>query len=318
MKRLIALGFIIGSVLSVTRLYSEQIAYVHMDRVLNEYMDLKDAKQELQRWIREWDRVRDSLKAIVDTAKAQYERQRIMMSDEQKILKEREIKEYEKQYQEYWKSIWGKGGKVEQKTRELIDPLIKKVNETIYKIAQEMGYDLVLDISKDVVLYSSGKDDITDDVLEELNKEYVAASQQLGIKPKLAVFSLKEENQEASVRDLGTKVANFIHFGFKNSPKFDLIDRNAVQNVMNQQGIDLSTITLDQCYTMAQSLQADLFVFGSVRVEGDQAKFKIQLYSFLERRMITEGEDSAPADRVTELSVKAQNLALQLSQNYNP
>ena len=298
--------------------YGTQIAYVHMERILNEYMDLRDAKRELQRALQQWEQTRDSLRAILDSMKAEYERERVMMTDEQKILKEREIQEYEQQYQSYWKSIWGKGGKLDQKTRELIDPLIRKVHETIYKIAEEMGYDLVLDISQDVILYASGENDITQDVLEELNKGYAAAGTQLGIKPKLAIFPLRELNQEASVRDLGNKIANYLQFGFQNSPKFDVLPTGQARSLVERRGLNLQTLTPDQCYPLAQDMQAELFIYGTVEVTGEQARIKVQLYSLLDRKMLVEQETTAPADRETELSVAVQNLALQISQQYQP
>ncbi len=319
-KALVLFLFGLFGLLLIPRpVHAVSIGYVHLDRVLQEYKDLQDAKRELQRFIREKERVRDSLRALVDSARARLERERVMLTDEEKILREREIQQYEQAYQQYWRQVWGENGEVKQKTRELLDPLIKKVHETVYKLAQENGYDLVLDLSSDAVLYASGENDFTDDVIAELNKAYVGAETQFPLgKARLAVFPLKEEGQEAAARDLGTKLADYLRQGFQSSPKFEVLSQGQVMAEVNRRNLDLQNLQENDCYQMALALQTDLYTYGVVtKRAGEQVEFTVRLYSTLDHKLLAERQGTS-VDRDADLAIAARNLALQLATQYQP
>jgi outer membrane protein len=72
---------------------------------------------------------------------------------------------------------FGDGGKAEQRYKELIEPLTKKINDIIKKISEDEKYSLVLDVSMGTVLYAAPSMDITDQVLNELNKDKVQPGQ---------------------------------------------------------------------------------------------------------------------------------------------
>jgi hypothetical protein len=69
---------------------------------------------------------------------------------------------------------FGENGRAEQRYRELIDPLTKKIHDIITKIAEEENYTMIFDVSMGVVLYATASADITDQVLQELNKDTIA------------------------------------------------------------------------------------------------------------------------------------------------
>jgi outer membrane protein len=73
---------------------------------------------------------------------------------------------------------FGDGGKAEQRYKELIEPLTKKINDIIKKISEDEKYTLVLDVSMGTVLYAAPTMDITDQVLGELNKDKVQPGQE--------------------------------------------------------------------------------------------------------------------------------------------
>jgi outer membrane protein len=68
---------------------------------------------------------------------------------------------------------FGEGGTAEQRYRELIDPLTKKIHDIITKIAADENYTMILDVSMGVVLYATPSIDITEQVLQELNKDTI-------------------------------------------------------------------------------------------------------------------------------------------------
>lgn len=295
-----------------------KVAFVDLDRVYKEYKSLRDAKAELQRYLNEWERTRDSLKSIVDSVKREYEKQKPMMTDEQRLRKEEEIKNLENEYKNFWVEVWGENGRLEQKMKELIEPLTDKVGETIRKIAEDMDYDLVLNISSEAVLYGSPKDDITQMVLDELNKEYVAQNPQEmpALEPLVAVFPLKELDNPSRQRDLGRKLQGFFATAIDATPQFKALPTGRVITEMQNEGITQNEfLSEDACRSVAKNLGADFFLFGEVSKTGDQVKINVYIYDLRHDKKIATAQDTAP-DKDVELQAKATALARQLASQY--
>ena len=68
---------------------------------------------------------------------------------------------------------FGEGGRAETRYRELIDPLTKKIHDIIVKIAKNENYTMILDVSMGVVLYAAPSIDLTEQVLQDLNKDTI-------------------------------------------------------------------------------------------------------------------------------------------------
>lgn len=303
----------------VSNQYGEKIGFVNMEKVLNEYLDLRDARRELNKIVQEHTQKLDSLKRVIDSLKVDYERKRIIMTDEQKIISEREIRSLEKRYNEMWEKIWGKNGEVKRKTQEIIEPLLVRVRETVSKISNDLGYSLILDSSKDGVLFIRETDDLTDLVLQELNKTYVRIPETPpGLKKRIAVFPLREKNQEAIVREFGTKVANYLILGLRNSPKIEPLPLGEIRAQMNRENITTQTITEEVARKMAGTLRADVYVYGSCEVIGEEAIISVFFYSLEENKLIYQKEERVNVAREEEISIKVQNIAKEFSQVYSP
>jgi len=294
-----------------------KIALIDMERILQEYKDLQDAKLELQRYINEWEKTRDSIKTVIDSLENLLEKEKPMLSDEARLRKEEEIEDLKKEYKKFWMSIWGENGKLKEKTREIIEPLTKKVNETVKKIAEDFEYDLVLDISSNVVLFAKTEDDITQMVLDELNKEYVATRPtEPGLEPFVAVFPLKELDDPSKQRDLGRKLQNYLTLGIDASPQFKTLSASQILSEMEREGIvQIEFLTEDVCQRIARALGADFYIYGTVKKTGDEVEFQISLIKTDGNIKVAEGSEKAP-DQDVELQVKATDLAKRLAASY--
>jgi len=294
-----------------------KVALIDMDRILREYKDLQDAKIELQRYLAEWEKTRDSLRKVIDSLEALLETEKPMLSDEAKLRREEEIEDLKKEFNNFWISVWGENGKLKEKTREIIEPLTKKVNETVRKLAEDYEYDLVLDISSHVVLYAKTQDDITQTVLDELNKEYIAAKPpEPTLEPFVAVFPLKELDDASKQRDLGRKLQNFLARGIDASPQFKALPSGQVLSEMEREGIvQIEFLTEDACLRIGRALGAEFYVFGTVRKIGDEVEFEISIKKIEGNVIVAEGSERSP-DQDVELQVRATDLAKRLAATY--
>ena len=280
--------------LSIPVLYAKEykIATVAMNRLMREYKDLQDARKDLFSYEKDWIRIRDSLSSEIQRRKDELQKKIPMLTPEGILDEQARINELEKQYREYVKKIWGEGGEYSKKLKELTKPYLEKLHETVNKIAQESGYDLVIDRSSNLVVYASSENDITDEVLDYLNKEYVAQSQ-VETKKKICVLPFLEKDKDVKNLGLGNRAEDVIVASLKNSPNFDILPSGSVRSKMTSMGIRVETLTESQGVQIATALNADYFIMGEVSKDAMGVHFKMYLYDSRTIQKINEVEGLA-------------------------
>ncbi len=83
---------------------------------------------------------------------------------------EQEIEALKVKWQQQANEIFGPGGRAENRNADLTKPLLDKINVALEQLALENGYDLILDAVNGNIAYGKKDLDITDRVLEELEK----------------------------------------------------------------------------------------------------------------------------------------------------
>ncbi len=286
---------------------SSRIGFVDMKKIANSYYDLREAKRELNAKVREWQAKRDSIKASLDSLENAFYKQLPMMTADEILRKQEEISLLRKEYNDFIKKIWGKNGELEKYTQRLVDPYAERVKEVIARIADEMGYSAILDRSDEKILFVRSEDDITQIVLDELNKGAVATA--VSRKKVLAVIPFKELNADAHSAGLGSKIQTAVYNGFKGSSKFDLRDIQQVNRVVHGQGIkSYENMSFNIALNVAQEVSADYFVFGAVKLEGEEISLNVYLYRTADGKKIAEQSSKFRNDDL-EIATKCGELA---------
>lgn len=170
MKRiLILLTILVG--ISMASAQAVKIGYVNTDRVLagsNEAAEIARI-YDLDRtaWMNEIKTLNDDVKQM----ERNFEIDKLTKNEAAKREAQTKISNKKAEAGKKLEDYFGDGGKAEQRYKELIEPLTKKINEVIKKISEQDKYTLVLDVSMGTVLYAAPTMDITDQVLAELNKD---------------------------------------------------------------------------------------------------------------------------------------------------
>mgnify|MGYP003526211140 CR=1 FL=1 len=95
--------------------------------------------------------------------------QRASLSESARQSREQQILNAEAEATEYQESLFGTEGELMKRRMELIQPIQKRVFDTLESFAKQYGYDLVIDIADNpTVLYYSPKVDFTDKIIEVL------------------------------------------------------------------------------------------------------------------------------------------------------
>ena len=294
---------------------STNVAVVDMERIAREYNDLKSARFELDRLLRDWQRVRDSLQQELEKLRTRYRQERPAMSETQRLRTERELEEKEQHLKSYVQRIWGKGGELERKTRELVQPFLDRVYETIQKYAAEGGYELVLDKKEAGVVYATRAVDLTDEVLQELNRTAVALPG-AGIRPRLLVGLIREADVQVRQQGWGRKVQEYLRSGLAGTDRFDVLGLGETNRAFQQLNLLPENVRNEDVRRVAQQLNAAYYIYGEISMRGDKLSYVFRLVETQSGNEIASVTGQASTSSQLTVQNEIQNAANHLSSQY--
>lgn len=146
-----------------------KIGYVDSDSIMDKFTDAQDARQKLDAFIQDW---QNELKKIENNWKTKYddyEKRKLIMSDQTRAEMESELINLEKQIADYRDKKFGTNGELFQKQDEIMKPVQNKVFTAIKDVAKDEDLDFIFDRSGDVMLlFAKDEYDVTALVLEKL------------------------------------------------------------------------------------------------------------------------------------------------------
>lgn len=158
--------FLLLSSISYSQL---KIGYVDSDALLNQMLDAKDARQQLDQFIQEWQSELNQMDKEWKTKYDDYEKRKLIMSDQSRAEMESDLIKLEQKITEFREKKFGTNGELFQKQDELMKPVQNKLFTAIKDVAEDENLDFVLDRSGDIlILYAKEQYDITNLVLEKL------------------------------------------------------------------------------------------------------------------------------------------------------
>lgn len=149
-----------------------KIGYVDSKSIMDDLPDAQDAKKQLDNLIQTWKKDLAQLQNQYDEKKSDYDKRKLIMSDQTRADMESDLKKLQQQIQNYREKKFGQNGELYQKEDELMKPVQNKVFNAIQEVAKEKDLDFVFDKSGQVLLlYAKDKYDITQDVIDKLKQE---------------------------------------------------------------------------------------------------------------------------------------------------
>lgn len=166
MKKYILFSLLIIPTISFAQL---KIGYIDSNAIMDQLPDVQDARQRLDALIQEWQAELNRLESEWKAKYDDYEKRKLIMSEQTRAETESELVKLENQIAEYREKKFGTNGELFQKQDELMKPVQNKVFNAIKEVAQEEDLDFVFDRSGDImILYAKDKYDITAKVLAKL------------------------------------------------------------------------------------------------------------------------------------------------------
>lgn len=147
-----------------------KIGYVKDDKIKQDYKAWVRAQDQWEVEAKAWDEEAAAKQTELQDLVDEYEKQRLILSEEKKQEKEAAIRAKQEALDAFTRQVYGPGGTAERKHTQLIQPLLEKVTSAIEAVAIEGGYDVIFTLQSGLG-YIRETHDITDKVLKYLETE---------------------------------------------------------------------------------------------------------------------------------------------------
>jgi outer membrane protein len=148
-----------------------RIAFINSEIILQNYAATKTAEATFREDIENWNREARARENETERLSRELQEQSPMLSDEKRREKEEDYQRRVTEYDKFVQSIWGPNGLVIQRNEEILRPIIARIQTILMRLAEDDGYDLILDAADGNILYADPSLDLTQTVLDLLNAE---------------------------------------------------------------------------------------------------------------------------------------------------
>ena len=178
------LALVLMAVLTGTTFAQTRIGTIDLKKAFDTYWKRKEALSTLND---EKNDLEKDLKNMVDDAKKAREAYQKLLSDasdsaissdereKRKKLAEDKFKQVREKEDDATRFRSEAAARLDERQKRFTDTLVNEIRSVISVVAKGHGFAQVLDVSSPVVLYTTGENDITDEVIKQLNANAPAA-----------------------------------------------------------------------------------------------------------------------------------------------
>ena len=163
----LAVGLIAGSL----NAQALKIGIVLDQEILANFPAWERASQEFDVQVKAWNEEAQSMQDILREMFNEYEKQKLILSEEKRTEKEAAIRAKEESLRAFTSQIFGPGGTSERTQEQLRIPLQDRITQAIQTVAEADGYDVVLSAGQGSVAYFKPTYDITQKVIHALEDQ---------------------------------------------------------------------------------------------------------------------------------------------------
>jgi outer membrane protein len=146
-----------------------KIGYVDSQTIMQRLPEGQDAQKQLDALVAQWQGEITKMQNEWQRKYEEYDKKKLIMSDQTRAEAERELVQLEKQVTDYRNQKFGPNGEMFTKQNELLKPVQDRIFKAIQDVAVEENFDYVFDKSGDILLlYTNEKYDLTPKVLQKL------------------------------------------------------------------------------------------------------------------------------------------------------
>lgn len=172
MSRRSFINVFIITALFVTGIYAElKIGYVNSEKILAQYEGVKSAQDKFDKEVAKWEQEATERQKEMQELRDQLEKQSLMLSEERKKEIEDKLRKKMVEYQQFIQQKFGQQGEAAKKNEELLAPIVERINTILEQLAKTDNYDFIFDIGAGGLVWGKKGYDLTERVMQVLNKE---------------------------------------------------------------------------------------------------------------------------------------------------
>jgi outer membrane protein len=150
--------------------FAQKFAYVQSQKILAEYQEYVDVQTKLNEIKNTYEQEYKNKVQEYQKMAEEIDSQSLLLSPEKKQEKMRQAQEMAVAIEKYKYEKLGPEGELYQKSVEFTKPIIDKINKLIEQVGNDEGYDMIFDASSGSLVHALPKYDISDIIIEKLNK----------------------------------------------------------------------------------------------------------------------------------------------------
>lgn len=170
----------LGVLGSAAEANAQKVGYLNSERILREVPGGQQVEQQMQqeatRLQTRIQAMRDSLQSMIE----EYNRQSVLLSPEEKKKREDAIRAREAQMQQRAQILQEE---MTNRQRELMGPIMKKIEDVIEVVRKEGGYAIIFDSNSGAMVSADSTLDVTSLVIAKLKAEQGTGAQPNGKSP---------------------------------------------------------------------------------------------------------------------------------------
>ena len=160
---------VICAICGLTSASAQKFALVDMEYIFKNIPAYERANEQLNQVSKKWQAEVEALTTEAQTLYKNYQNEVVFLSAEQKKAREEDILKKEKEASDLKKKYFAPEGELFKKRESLIGPIQDEIYNAVKAIAEQKGYQLVLDRASDNgIVFASPTADISNDVLGKL------------------------------------------------------------------------------------------------------------------------------------------------------
>ena len=152
-----------------TAMAEEKLAYVEVQRVLETSEPGKAAMDRLTKRFEDMRAELEQERADLEKMREELQKQSLVLSQDAQEDLEAELRTKVREFQEMFQAYQVR---MQQEEQELSDPIIDVLFDVINEYGQENNYTMIFDAQGSGILYASDALNITDELIEKLNKAW--------------------------------------------------------------------------------------------------------------------------------------------------
>ena len=148
---------------------AQKFALLDMEYILKNIPAYERANEQLNQASKKWQAEVEALNTEAQTMYKNYQNEAAFLSKERKQVKQDAIVKKEQEASELKRKYFGPEGELFKKRSSLMAPIQDEIYNVVKDIADNRGYQLVIDRASDNgIIFGSPKIDISDEVLSKL------------------------------------------------------------------------------------------------------------------------------------------------------